>query len=415
MSRIDQYASTPPLGPNPEFPYNDPADTTQGANGSVKRAYGDQLGAIGNGLVSGAGITGLYAAIANRNDARVNIPVIGDSVTEGQGATDFNHRWIQQANRAIRYQYVTDALFTGAAHNNSLGFIPIASTGANSLAWPITQTVGTFSPFLIGPVRNCAQVTAAASFTFTAPDSTTSVQIMYFDAGVAGSFTYQVNSGSPVTVTSASTGVDTLTGSISMAPGDVLTISWVSGTVFLDGIIHYTGDENSGVTFHGCGRFGWAAGIASDTFSWNQSLESGFNWNIGMQALSPSAIGIMLGINDANAGGSNYTASQFQANVETLITYLRSDSPMANIPILLIVPYQPNRATADTGGWAAYTEAIRSVAAADVASFVIDLNYRMPTVASNWQGGTLYADTVHPSDLGHALIGEIVAAGLRIT
>jgi len=43
---------------------------------------------------------------------------------------------------------------------------------------------------------------------------------------------------------------------------------------------------------------------------------------------------------------------------------------------------------------------------------VIDLNYRMPSIASDFDGGELYADTLHPSNLGHALIGGIAAAAL---
>lgn len=367
--------------------------------------YPDQLPALEHGLTSGAGITSLYAAVANRNAARVDIPVIGDSITEGQGATAFTSRWIAQANRATRAAYPTTA--NGASGGQ--GFIPMMTTGETSYTWPVALASGgaSLEPFDLGPVRASAHVFGAASWTWTAPTGTTSVRVMYFDAGVPGSFTYRVGSGSTTTVTSAGTAAEAVTASITITGGQVLTIAWASGDAFIDGIVHYAGDENSGVTFHGCGHFGWA------TTDWNTAEVDDLNWAQCYAAFpGPAALAIMLGTNDA----VSLTAADFAAGLATLTATVRgSADALAGLPLILVIPYQPDEAVADPGGWAAYAAAARSAAAADpVGAIVIDLNYRLPPVASGFDGGALYADTVHPTNLGHALIGEIAAAGPRI-
>lgn len=377
-------------------------------------SYPDQISALALGLRGPLGITALAAAIANRNSTRVDIPVIGDSITEGIGMTGaggFAGRWVSQANRAVRAAFPTAG--NGAA--GGLGFIPIQSTsGSPTFTWPVTLSSGSPAVNFYGPNRGGATVTAAATWTWTAPAGTTSARIMYYDVfGSAGSFTYQVGSGGVTTVTRSQTATDVLTASIPVTGGQVLTVSWASGTVFMDGIVHYAGDESSGITFHGCGHDGWDA--TTGAAGWNQS--SLFSWQQVFSSAFPNiaAVGIMLGVNDANTGAGNETGAQFQSNLSTLISTVRgAATSLASIPVLLIIPYQPNVTMADPGGWAAYPAAIRAVASSVTNTAVIDLNYRMPSVASNSFGGSLFYDTVHPAAPGHALIGEIAAAGVRI-
>lgn len=374
--------------------------------------YPDQLPALEYGLLGTAGITALQVAIANRNNARVDIPVIGDSITEGQGASVPGNRWIGQANRAVRAAYPT----TANGSSGGLGFIPAASTGETSYAWPVAQVGGAGwnlgQP--VGPVRAATAMNAAGSLTFTAPAGTTSVRVMYYNNGDGSQFSWKVGAGAATTVTvSGNTGDGALTVSIPVAAAQVLTIAWVAGTVYLEGIVHYAGDETAGITFHGCGHFGWQAGQQEGN-AWNQAgFGAGFAWQPSIAALIPGAgaVGVMLGVNDAAA----YAAVPFAANMATLIAGLRGVAALASIPLLLIAPYQPSEVVVDPGGWPAYVSALRSVAAADQAgAHVIDLSYRMPSVASGWTGGELYSDAFHPTNLGHALIGEIAAAGPRI-
>lgn len=372
-------------------------------------AFPDQQPALNAGLTGASGITLLLAAVANSNAARLDIPVIGNSTVEGEGATAFTSRLVAQANRAIR---LANGLSGG------LGFVPIASTGESSFSWPVAQSGGgSWGTAPQGPVRSAQYMNSSGSFSMVMPAATTSVQIMFYDDGSSSQFSYQAGSGGVITETvSANTGDGALTSSITISGGETLTIAWVSGVVYMEGIVHYAGDESSGITLHGCGHYGWQAGQASDSNAWNQTgYGSGYAWQPSIAALNPSAIGIMLGVNDASTSVGNYTAAQFGTNLQALITGLRATSGLTTTPLLLIAEYQAQEAVTDAGGWAAYVAAIRSVAAANQNTHVIDLNYRLPSIASGAYGGVLYAgDEYHPSDLGHALIGEIIAAGVRI-
>lgn len=342
---------------------------------------------------------GIAEAIAARNSVPCNIPVIGDSITEGQGASTFANRWINQASIAARALYPT----TGNGSNGGLGFIPVTGTGSNSFTWPMTGQGG--GTILDGPVR-AENYFTTGDFAFTAPSPTTSVRIMYYANGTGDQFSYQVNSGTVTTVTdSANTGDGALTSSIPMTSGDVLTVQWVSGTNYIAGVVHYNGDENSGITFHGCGHYGWQFGNTG-AFDWNQVGldQSGFPWPPSLAAFDPAAIGIFLGVNDAR----NFDSAQFQANGETFINYLQT-YPGLNVPLLVIIPYEANESFDDVGGWAAYVTALQNIAAAYPGSTVVNLSALMQPVADD---PGYYADTLHPNDEGHALIGGYVAAGL---
>src|SRR5712692_6764397 len=71
-------------------------------------SFADQQPGNELGLLGASGITALAASIANRNNVRVDIPVIGDSVLH-HGATSYANGCVQQANRAIRAKYPTTA------------------------------------------------------------------------------------------------------------------------------------------------------------------------------------------------------------------------------------------------------------------------------------------------------------------
>lgn len=395
--------STPPAGPG-------------GSDKSVPAAQlGDQLSSLAKGTASNAGLTSLWAAIANRNSARCEIIVLGDSITEGQGASLWANRWVVQAQAAIRAAYPTTANGSGGGY----GFIPIQSAGSDTFTWPVTQTAGAVTEFDLGPVRNSTVTSATGStWTYTATPGTTSVKIMYYDVGYSGSFTYKVNSGSTTTVSNTMTGKELLTSSIPMVAGDVLTIVFTAGTgIVLDGLLHFAGDENSGITLHGCGHFGWCAGTEM-SIGWNQPETYSLNWAqcyANGFPTTPAALMIMLGVNDARitsvGSGGGRTAAQFASDLQGLVSTIRgAATALATLPLILVIPYQANETVQDAGGWAAYAAAIRSVAVADaVGAMVIDLNYRMPTVASDYDGGILYIDDYHPTDLGHLLLGKLAA------
>lgn len=373
--------------------------------------YPDQIPSVQCGLQGLAGYTALQVAIANRNNARLDIPVIGDSITEGRGVTAITARYIAQANRAIRTMYPT----TAGGSVGGQGFIPLVNTGVVTYTWPIVNATGTWAAAgTMGPVREGVALSSLCTFTWTAPTGTTSVNILHYDFGDAAVWSYKVAAGTAVNVTQNTSNGELVTASIPITSGQLLTIAWVSGYAVVEGIVHYAGDETAGITFHGCGHNGWQAGQVTDINGWNYVPAGGSPlWAKSIANLIPGAGA--LGINLGAVDSTYYDGPQFQANVLALIALLRGLPALASLPILLFQIYQVEGTWADPNGWPAYLTAIRNVAAQTPNCHVIDLNCRMPSTASNWMGGELYYDTFHPNNLGSALIGEIFAAGVQIT
>lgn len=375
-------------------------------------AISDQTPALEAGFAAGgpiagpSGSTGLFwllAGLAGRNLAACNIPVLGDSITEGMGATAWANRWTSVATRESRNRWPTAANGAGGG----MGFIPMEGTGETTFTWPVSlnSSSGLIGNETFGPTRSAiGMFSAASTFTFTAPAGTTSATVMYYNSGDGAQFSYQRNSNSPVTVTCSGTAADgALTSSITLASGDTLSVTWVSGHPYLEGIIHYAGDESSGVTWHGLGHFGWDTGTSST--GWNQTQAQSVDWRASIAALSPSAIGIDLSTNDS---GVSIAPAQSAANITTLITYLRGNTTLAPLPVLLFIPVF----TVDAGSQA-YPTALRGLVNTVAGLWPVDMNYRI--LSEPYAPSLYYSGGVHPDDAGHALYGATAAARVTIT
>lgn len=346
-------------------------------------------------------MTGIASAIANRNSQHCWIPIIGDSVTLGQGATAIGSRWASVASATLRSKYPTSANGSGGG----VGYLNMTNTSpALTYTWPVTLT-GTpgWTDTPLGAVRQGWSMSGAGSWSWATPAGTTSVRIMYYATGNGSQITVTGGSGGPVTITDSVAGADgALSVSIPVAGAQTLSIAYTSGpSLFISGAIHYAGDENNGITIHACGHYGWSAA------SWPGAQGfSGFPFDPSIAALcSASALGIFLGINDCQA----VNAATFQANMITLITELQGFSPLGSVPLIIIIPYQPNVSIFGGGSWNSYVTALYNVAGMYSGTTVVDLNANMPSVAT---GGSLYVDTVHPSNSGHALLASIFAAAM---
>jgi len=351
--------------------------------------------------------TTIASILAGRNAGRVDIPILGDSVTEGYGASAFTTRYVEQLNTLARQAYPT----TAGGSSGGLGLIPLAPVISMLFTWPVAgDTAG--GAIDVGPIRYSVWESASegsAARTWTAPAGTTSVRLMYFDSAAAGTFSYQVGAGAATDVSNSGAGVDgALTAPIPIGGGEVLTIAWVSGNVFLHGIVHYAGDEGSGITFHACGHSGSTASTASS--GWMQT-GSGFDWRPAIASLIPAAgaFGVFLGLNDASASVGDETAAQFQADLENMYAYLRGNAALASLPLLAVVPYDAGITYADAGGYPAYVAAVEAAAAHDGNAQVVNLGATMPSYAAD---PAYYYNSVHPNDSGHLLVAQIIEGAL---
>lgn len=344
-------------------------------------------------------LQGWYAALAARDYARANIVCVGDSITEGQGATVLDRRYVARLAALLRARYPTTGVTSGGR-----GYLGGALTGTTSFAATsfvtVAGSVGNQSDY--GPKRGIRTLTGAGQ-SLTWALTGTAADIMWVRAGSGGTFSYAVDGGSATNVsTTGSTADGQLTRvSLGAAGAHTLTVAYVSGgTCFIDGVIEYNGDENAGIMVHDAGHYGWAS------TEWAAGSLPNYQFASALKGLSPSLYYLQIGTNDL---ATNVNPTTFQTNVTSLISQLRSPLSTPYPPIVLGMIYQ--RSGTFTYTWAQYLAAAYAIAAADSQVLVLDHTLRMPSVAAS-ATYSLYADTVHPSDRGMAMLADTAAAFL---
>lgn len=352
----------------------------------------------------------LSAGLANRHYARCNIVCIGDSISEGQGATQLDRRWIARLRDNLRTRYQTTALSGGGR-----GFLGAASSGEISFVWPTTITGSPTQATTLGPKGQFVQLSGAGqAITYNLVGD--SADIMWTQVPFGGTFSYSIDGGAAVNVSTNGGGIlDGMITHITLGANSAhtLTLAWVSGNSNIDGVVEYGGDYTHGLQVHDAAHYGWqttnwvsvtAGGTASPARAINQ--------------LSPAAIIITLGVNDQFAGVPPATV---QSNLTTIISQLRA---VATAPypavILNMLPPRINQSSY-TYPWSQYVAAAWNIAASDTGgpsgnSIVTVMDFtlgpRMLGADTDVYGGWAAGDEVHPSDNGHSLIADAVTTFL---
>lgn len=349
-------------------------------------------------------LMGWHSALANRHFVRANVICIGDSITEGQGATAFSNSWPQRLRQLLRSRFPTDGL-TGTAGGQ--GWINVAGTGTSTFTWPATVTGGPTYNDDWGPKRYTPQLDAAApadKVTYTGLQGT-AADIMWTRFTFGGNFRWRVDGGAYTTVATAGAQQDGMLTRVSLGASGTHTLEIEANSAgfqaFVSGVIVYDGDENKGIQAHDCAHWGW------DTSSWISAVTANYSWPAAISALSPHLIVIMLGANDKFL---NTVPSTFQSNLVTLIAGLRGavNAPNPFPPIVLAM--QGARGEASTYPWSDYVAAARSLANSDslVTMFDMTLGPRMPGQADS-PNHSLYADSVHLNNRGCSYVADRLA------
>jgi lysophospholipase L1-like esterase len=362
-------------------------------------------------------LTPLFAGLAGRLSARCNIVCLGDSITEGEGATGppstgFENRWLARLRDMLRSRFPTQGLTGGGR-----GFIGAASTGELTFAWPATasQTLGTGTA---GPKAKFLQLAGTGqSITFNLLGDT--ADIMWAQVPYGGTFSWAVDGGTATNVsTNGSSLVDGKLTHIALGPAGphTLVLSWVKGQSNIDGVIEYNGDYATGIQLHDAGHYG------AQTSTWTSALNGGSVSGpaAAIAALSPSAVIITLGVNDQYLG---VVPATYQSRLQTIITDLKATLPSPYPTFLLnMLPPRVNQSSY-TYPWSQYIAAAQNVAAADTSgpggtSVVAVMDFTaapsMPGADTDvygfWEAGNL----VHPSDKGHQRIADCLAEYLCV-
>jgi hypothetical protein len=256
-----------------------------------------------------AALTPWFAALANRDNAPAKILCIGDSITEGQGATTEDRRWVSRLRDGLRRRHpVTGALGSGGGR----GFLPgYHATTSFPQTWTLTGGASQNSSFGIG--RKGIKFSSAGTATATLIGTSLDVHAVI---GSAGSVTVTVDGGTPTTITTTggTLGGETTTRiALGTSGSHSVVLTWVSGTPYVGGFTLYDGDENAGIRMAEAGYFG------QKTDYWNQGY-----WDLGpLHAYAPHLVVIALSMNDY---GASSDVAAITPQLQTFFARLLSSS-----------------------------------------------------------------------------------------
>ncbi len=274
-------------------------------------------------------------------------------------------------------------------------FVDLAVTGGPTMA-----TTGTWTnrglAYGDGSVGWGANIQDVTSLDVATPGKKTlvgtaqTIIIHYLKQPGGGTFTYAVDSGEATAVDTSNatyaTGTVTISG-LSNASHTLDCIVTVAGTA---GVTLFGADfqiTSNGVRVHVLGN---AGAKASDWIAPNASV-----WQAGIKALAPQTVLIVL---DSNEHNGNVAPTTYGANLQTLVTNLRSAVP--NIDI--IIATTPENGFAATYAMSLYAAQARSVAALNNCEIIDWYNWFGSYALTN--SLSLWNDNTHPNASGAAVL-----------
>lgn len=272
----------------------------------------------------------------------------------------------------IGFGYPSEAGF-GLYNGNVLGQIVLTKTGTWAPTYAAAQSADI-----------CSVSSSDTTATFRAngiPANASSVRLF---AKPQGSVRYSTDGGVNWTTIDLSTFTDLAVVSLTV-PSTAFNIwfSPVSGTVELYGLDVQTATD--GVRSHKLGATGssaqqWAAQVTSAT------------WKAAFTALAPNLVTILHGTNDQT---SSRDPSAFAADIQTIITAVRTACPLADVLVLMPCENQRNNKVA----MAAYASVVREVCALNRVAYhnlQIDYGDKPSDYASTSPRNWFNADGIHP-------------------
>lgn len=348
-------------------------------------------------------LTRWYSALANRHFAPANAIVIGDSLTEGQGATSKANRWLSRTQGSLRALYTSNGSSGGASDCFMPSFRSVFAADSTWAASDYTSTgsVSNDSYGAFGQHTADFSNTATRTWTFTG----TKAVLWYYNLVGASSFTWKIDAGSTTTVnTTAGFGLSSVQVYSGTSGTHTVTVAATAANgAAIAGLQLWDGDEAQGIRFHDWSHVSYRASQYHPTTGSDMTVIP-----TAYTAIAPALVVIEFGINEQ---GNNIAPSVLTSGVQQIITDVKA--AVAAAPSFVVtVPYNPN-ASAPTYPWQQYVDALYAVAAVDPNNVtVLDLNQRMPGSASTSPALYTASDHLHPTNMGHSMIADIVTGFL---
>jgi lysophospholipase L1-like esterase len=333
-------------------------------------------------------------AIADRSTAPAKMLVIGDSISEGQGASTRANRWLSKSHDAIRTKYPTTGVAIGGEN-----YVPsLYIVGAPDSPWQsFSGNQGSPTPSNVNGSLGYRTVFLDGTDGLFYNVTGTDVDIWWCGGG--GTFAYQIDGGSVVNINTTGAYHTDYRTSVSLGASGPHTIgiAAVSGTCGFNGFTVYDGDKTKGIQYYDSCRSGAKSG---------DFLIEGGELVKAIQTVAPQLVIVELGGNDAL---QSIPVATFQSNLNSIVGgILGSVYPVPSV--LLVGLYSVNQALLPGGiVWADYKAAIAAIAASDPTRIAyLDLTTGgMPTTDTSG-AGYYRADGLHPNNSGHIKIAELV-------
>jgi lysophospholipase L1-like esterase len=332
-------------------------------------------------------------ALDDRDDYPARWVAVGDSISEGMGASTVDTRWIDLTLDGLRERYPTDGVTGGVGYRPAaFAVAPPASTWAK---WA-SSSEGSVSASGRTADLGYRSVTLGAGATTTYPFTGTDLDLWWTSG--RGTFSYAIDDGDATEVDTrdsmATSGITPVTG---LASGSHTVTIHAHTAVDIEGLTAFDGDRDRGISLFDSSR----SGATARTFTADLP---GFLDSIA--ATKPDLVTITLGANDA----FSRTPAQFEDDYRTLIDGLQSlDDPPS---IMLMGEFVPGtNLTEGLAGDAGEYDAVVQRLASQTGSAYVDLADALP---DDGVASLLSADGVHPNDAGQRVIADFVLEQLSV-
>jgi lysophospholipase L1-like esterase len=335
------------------------------------------------------------AAVADRSSAPAKWVAVGDSITEGQGATARPMRWTDLTRDRLRTRHPTSGTPGG------VGYLPAQfAVYAPDSTWGdwATASTGTSEYDVTVPDLGYRSVSMQAGASRTYPFTGTGIDIWWTRYPGSGDFTYSIDGAEPQTVTTTG---ESSTGNVTkvddLQRGQHTVTVTAMGSFVLQGFTLYDGDRDKGIQLYDSARSG--ATIA--TFTADQA-----GFLTAMRRVGPDLITVTLGGNDAQHITPAELGTQYRAFLEAL-------AGLPTKPSLLVIgEFTPAPAMTNnmSDPWSSYLAATKK-AAAKAGAVYVSMDDTFPK--ATYSGTGIYStDGLHPNDTGQRRIAKLVLSTL---
>lgn len=325
-------------------------------------------------------------ALRQQSSAPASWVAIGDSITEGQGASSRDARWVEQTR---------DGLRTNAGGE---GYSPgwYAVYGPDSPWEPYSSREGDVADEEFGSL-GLRTATLQTGATQTYEVTGTSAYVYYLtNGGVLG---ISIDDTPVTTIDTAGPYSTANRYQVTFAgPGPhSLTVYAVTGPAYVAGVEKFQGDEANGVRLYDHAHSGFTSG---------QFVAAQDELNPVLALLQPDLVTIELGVNDYLTGDPGLP--EVRGNLQELVDNLREELTEKPPSIVIVLPYRIGPEPRGDYSWDDYTEAVTALGE-ELSVGVLD----MSSMGTSEPGGYWSSDALHPSDEGHREMARLATAYLR--